>query len=202
MRTENTPEYPIKADREVSRISDLYGFGHYDSRGGFTLVQAPNLLRAFRRYLEEFAIQEENPEDRLAIRGLEEDLEWTGIEAIICDAEPTSLMGELEEGYSKEGYAWGVVEYRWKSEWHPWTDWTPTCYLIAWKRTEEQGEAEEDQEFPKSAPKIAMENVEAEDPLFPGRKVHFHNPDSYEFRVRYHQFGEDAWGVALIAEGK
>lgn len=126
---------PKISDRQVEEHPRCFLFGHYDSRGGATLVKARNLLEAVSRYAVE-AFQWEVVDGKLEEPGqreyLKDDAEYEAwkpdalhslveedfmfsCNVIVCDAPFPDDQVDLDYGYDDEnGYRYGVVQYRWK----------------------------------------------------------------------------------------
>ncbi len=128
---------PLKlTDRQVEERGRCFLFGHYDSRGGATLVEARNLLEAFQRYASEgfcWTVDEkgqlQDPGMRQYMKDdaeyeawrpdalhslMEEDFMFS-CNVIVCDEPFGDGETELDHGYSEDGggYRYGVVQYRW-----------------------------------------------------------------------------------------
>jgi hypothetical protein len=131
------------SDRQVEEHPRCFLFGHYDSRGGATLVRAKNLLEAFAKYAESFGWTVDEKTGRLedegmrqymkseaeyeawkpdALHGLMEEDFMFSCNVVVCD-EPFGEKEELDHGYTGdadssdygyEGYRYGVLQYRWK----------------------------------------------------------------------------------------
>lgn len=118
-------------EREVGRIGRAYLFGHYDSRGGSTLVVERNLSRALVAYAKSFGYGDEELEHDAA----EEDY-VARYTIIVCDrALSTADDGaELLADYRDDGggYRWGVLQSRWHDASRRHSRWRDTSYAILW----------------------------------------------------------------------
>ncbi len=118
--------------REVGRIERAYVFGHYDSRGGSTLVVARNLSRALVAYAASFGYGD----DVLEHDAAEED-HVARYTVVVCDrALSTADDGaELLADYRDDGggYRFGVVQSRWRDVSRGrWSRWRDTTYAVLW----------------------------------------------------------------------
>ena len=130
---------PKLTDRQVEEHPRCFLFGHYDSRGGASLVPAKNVFDAFKIYASSFGfsvdekgeLQDEgmreyfakNPEGPGAkdyatwlpdaVHSLMQEDFMFSCSVLVCD-EPFDGKGELDVGYEEEGYKYGLVQYRWK----------------------------------------------------------------------------------------
>lgn len=118
-------------EREVARITRAYLFGHYDSRGGSTLVVAKNLSRALVAYALSFGYGDEELEHDAA----EQDY-VARYTVIVCDrAFSTADDGaELLADYRDDGtgYRFGVVQSRWRDSRGRRSRWRDTAYAVLW----------------------------------------------------------------------
>jgi hypothetical protein len=119
-------------EREVGRIERAYLFGHYDSRGGSTLVVAKNLSRALVSYAASFGYGDEVLEHDAA----EEDYVARYV-VIVCDRPLSSADdgAELLADYRDDGggYRLGVLQSRWRdASRRRWSKWKDTSCAILW----------------------------------------------------------------------
>jgi hypothetical protein len=136
--------------REVQRLSG-YFFGHYDSRGGATFIQADSMHKAVRRYMGEVLMHDESEmfddwcwdaayEDLLA---LHVDSRGSGPDEIVVFDDPVT-EGEVLEEYLGDGTGW---QWAWvhkhahygQSDNHVWDD---HRFLILYKGEEPEMPAE------------------------------------------------------------
>lgn len=155
------PKEKAPVTRVVQHIRRAYVFGHYDSRGGATLVAAPSIGKAMAKYQEVFCMDAngDDPgqkayfastglsgqalEDRYEdwksemMMELEEELLFA-CEVWVCDEMLPADGGELDDNYRyEEGrfYKYGVLEMRYKnSSSKRWGEET-TKTLVLWKAT-------------------------------------------------------------------
>src|SRR5262249_47281510 len=82
---------PKYTDRQVEVHPRCFLFGHYDSRGGATLIPAPHLIEAFRTYAQAFGYDRnlEDEEMRKHFGNEEEYRTWL----------PNAIHGLLEEDF-------------------------------------------------------------------------------------------------------
>lgn len=119
-------------EREVARISRAYLFGHYDSRGGSTLVVARNLSPGLVAYAASFGYGDEELEHDAA------EQDYVGrFTVLVCDrALSTADDGaELLADYRDDGggYRWGVVQSRWRDASRGRRSrWRDTTYAVLW----------------------------------------------------------------------
>lgn len=126
---------PKISERQVEEHPRCFLFGHYDSRGGASLVRAKNLLEAFEKYAESFgwAVKDGRLEDEGmrqhmkseeeyeawkpdALHGLMEEDFMFSCNVIVCDEPFADDNVELDRSYCddrKDGYSYGVLQYRW-----------------------------------------------------------------------------------------
>lgn len=119
-------------EREVTRISRAYLFGHFDSRGGSTLVVARNLSRALVAYAASFGYGDEELEHDAA----EEDY-VARYTVVVCDRALSVADdgAELLANYRDDdgGYRFGVVQSRWRGGSRGrWSRWRDTAYAVLW----------------------------------------------------------------------
>jgi hypothetical protein len=99
----------LQVDREVQRFNG-YVFGHYDSRGGATLIRAERLLEAAEAYATDFVGGESVSDDERRMflnNALEEDFMFRAT-VIVCDA-PLGGAADLDGDYDESGYQYGEV---------------------------------------------------------------------------------------------
>jgi hypothetical protein len=162
---------PFMGEREKQVLQNVYLFGHYDSRGGAAIVQAPNLASAMVAYAVGIEFNIEDADDVWAV-GEEDSI---GKRELVVLDEPFNVLKpqELLEGYAEiGGYKAAKVEYNFDL---PKCEWTiDDRFLVLYKG-----------ELPKEmvvAPKVS-----------PGVK----NFDT-KYRFVEDQLGEDAWGLFWI----
>lgn len=162
---------PLIGDREKQLLQSVYLFGHYDSRGGAAMVQAPNLASAMVAYAVGMEFNIEDADDVWAVG--EED--YIGKrEVVVLDGtfdidEPQELL----EGYAEHGYKVANLEYKFDLPKFLWTE--DDRLLILYK-----------DKLPKEM--VVTPNVA------PGIK-----PFDTKYRfTKNDELGEDAWGLFWI----
>lgn len=107
------PQPGRKADRQAEWFEKAYVFGHYDSRGGATLVLADNHVEALRKYGEAFGVSLEG-EGKVdnGIDALQDDF-LKRVELIVCDEALPEGEAELDEEY-EGAYRYGKVQSRYE----------------------------------------------------------------------------------------
>jgi len=125
---------PKLTDRQVEEHPRCFLFGHYDSRGGATLIPAKHLFEAFARYATSFGfekdskgeLQDEGMKQHFGDKAqyeawlpdaihalLEEDFMFS-CTVLICDEKISGECCDLDEGFDDHGYKYGLVQYRWQ----------------------------------------------------------------------------------------
>jgi hypothetical protein len=204
---------PRISERQVEEHPRCFLFGHYDSRGGATLVRAKNLLEAFEKYAESFGWVRDEKTGRLedpgmkqymkseeeyeawkpdALHGLMEEDFMFSCNVIVCD-EPFGDKSELDFGYTGpateesdfgyEGYRYGVVQYRWK-------------HKARWGETkEEREELSKWENVRRSCAKTLIFWKGKERPTVDPKALGMDHLDGLEVRIVKKSYGEDACGV-------
>lgn len=101
-----------KADRQAEWFEKAYVFGHYDSRGGATLVLAKNHVEALQKYGAAFCVDDDAEYRDNAIDGLQDDF-IKRVELIVCDEPLPAEEAELDEEY-EGAYRYGKVQSRYE----------------------------------------------------------------------------------------
>lgn len=122
-------------DRQISEHR-CFLFGHYDSRGCATLVEAKHLVEAITKYAQAFGF-DENPEewkpDTLHTL-IEEDFMFSA-HVVFCDAGPE---GECDLDYRYDGkFHYGTLQFRYKGKLDPtkWSSWNDASNESGCKKT-------------------------------------------------------------------
>jgi len=155
------PENAPPVERVVQFIPRAYVFGHYDSRGGASLIVADTIAEAIRKYATIFGwdgdledlgqkeyfqdhehLQGQALEDRyseykkLALQGIEDEHIFT-CQVVICDEALPSEEAELDAEYGGgEGYSYGTIQSRYQDYEGKTTDWQDVGsnkILVLWK---------------------------------------------------------------------
>lgn len=172
-------------EREVDYIHKAYIFGHYDSRGGAMLVQAPNVKVAMEDYLKEceigFTDTGEFDPDNYAWDTAYEDLSTQGLFSVIVCDEVLPDRGELLAGYNDDGYKVARLESRMIMSQPDETQWYEIPVVVLWKGDASIDPA--DKAYFNDAPRI-----------IPSQSQSF---VKYEYRLVEWQPGEDAFGLWL-----
>lgn len=125
---------PKVHERQTYEIPRAFLFGHYDSRGGATLVAARHLIEAFEKYATTAFGWTKSDNGELDDLGMKEHFKTHGgdyeawkpdalhellegdymfsCHAIFLDAEPGDEQ-ELDESFDDDGYKYGLLQYRW-----------------------------------------------------------------------------------------
>lgn len=131
---------PKLCERQVEEHPRCFLFGHYDSRGGASLVKARNLIEAFEKYAESFGWAKDPKTGQLEDEGMRQYMKSEGeyeawkpdalhwlmeedfmfsCNVIVCDEPFADDNVELDRAYCddrKDGYSYGVLQYRWLHE--------------------------------------------------------------------------------------
>lgn len=204
---------PKLSDRQVEEHPRCFLFGHYDSRGGATLIPARNLIEAFQKYASSFGfsvdehgqLQDEGMRQHFAqypgtdgrtyedwlpdsIHSLMEEDFMFSCRVVVCDA-PFEGEADLDEAYAEEGggYRYGLVQYRWRHK-HYSQDPKEREELSKWSNL--GGGTQKTLIFWKGKEKPAI------DPKALGMDY----LEGLEVRVIRKSYGEDACGVCWMIE--
>lgn len=163
----------IGGGRQKQVVRRAFLFGHYDSRGGASLVVADEIGEAVRKYaaafgmvgeLAEDASEEDRREQAETLHQMfaEDYMAW--VEVYVCDGELPDGDAELDDDYAEGGFRYGRIEEKYKDS--SAGKWQKTNKLVLWKG-------------PK--PKLAVED------------------DRFmRFRLEREELGEDAFGLCLF----
>ena len=201
-------EPPAPVERVVQRIPRAYVFGHYDSRGGSTLIPAKTFHQALCKYAETFG-RDENGDDPgqkdffRTCEGMEgqaledryqqwkadsfqelEDEKLFTCEVFVCDEPFPQEPAELDDGYCCErgdGWNYGILQSRYTSPASP--PLTSPCKPSKWC---DHGDPNKIMVFWKGKGKPKTITVTA---VWGGVT---------EYRIRKEDLGEDACGVVYM----
>lgn len=194
-------------DREVERHERCFLFGHYDSRGGASLIPAKDLFTAFKIYSSSFGftpdekgeLQDEGMRAHFAKGGtvldqkqtyeewlpnathslLEEDYMFS-CNVVVCDKSFGEGPDDLDSRYSgKDGYRYGVLQYRFMDHEGKMTVWL---------------------NFARDAKKTLVFWKGKEKPAVNHAALKMDYLQGLETRVLRRSYGEDACGVCWMPE--
>lgn len=162
----------VEGGREKQKIRRAFLFGHYDSRGGATLLLASWIGEAVQKYAKAFGMFDADPpkdaeEERERLETMqslfEEDFE-TVVEVTVCDGTLGDQERDLDQDYGEDGFRYGRVQRRPKASKSG--KWENTQSLVMWK-----------------GPKPSL--VVKEDGYF-------------AYRLEREKLGEDAFGLLFV----
>lgn len=163
----------MKTDRIVQTIEKAFLFGHYDSRGGATLVIASNYIKALEAYMTAFGCGLKEADNKEAYDNLvdccHKDFIRSG-SVIVCD-EPffEGSDVELDSEYTDDGYSYGSIkETRTHKTFEGTTKSATETILIFWKKKKPVLDRDED------------------------------NHSVSEYTIKREKLGEDAFGLHMI----
>ncbi len=203
------------SDREVQFFPRCFLFGHYDSRGGATLIPAKHLIEAFEIYsttmgwskvdgqLEDLGMKEHfaqitKPQEGMyndyetwkpdSIHSLMEEDFMFSCSVVICDEKINEEEAELDAKYSEEsGYKYGLVQYRWLSN-HHLEDETKKNELSPWS------------DISQDCSKTLI-FWRGNKPVIEPKVLQMDYLPGLEVRIIRKNYGEDACGVVWMKEG-
>lgn len=163
--------------RETQRHDNAHIFGHFDSRGGSTLVlghkSTPDAIVAYEKALGW------DHEDGVGHNDL---MDGEGrVTLVVCDR-PLPDRGELLGDYVDDGYLAGRLQSRRRKQ----DDWRDEPVVVLWADTRTDDEREEDYEKDETGDpqKGAPEIVPPAGPM--------------AYRLRRVRLGDDAFGLFLV----
>lgn len=115
-------------DGQVIRLPKAYFFGHYDSRGGASMVLAKNHIEALKSYMSEFGMEED------AVDDAQDDFLFK-VEVIFCGGDPD--LTELDQEYDEDGFKYGRVQTRYLDpSTGTFSSWKDEDIVVFWKEEE------------------------------------------------------------------
>lgn len=207
----------VISKRQVEEHPRCFLFGHYDSRGGATLVRAKNLIEAFEKYaceafcwtkddktglledegMRQYMKSEEEYEAWRpdALHGLMEEDFMFSCNVVVCD-EPFGDKSELDYGYTGKADGesdYGYEGYRYGVLQYRWK------HKAFYAETEaEKQELSKWQNVSKGCRKTLVFWKGKERPQIDAASLQMGHLDGLELRIVKKSYGEDANGIAWM----